>query len=99
MKRLRKQPRRMTPPLLLRDQDGERTIVALDEELVTDQPQRSNRATLFLNSGAWAARQGRLALREQAARHRTHDQPGVSAGFRSGASLAVVLQAVYQLTR
>lgn len=39
----------MTPPLCLRDQDGGREIVALDEELVTVCPYHSSRVTVFLN--------------------------------------------------
>lgn len=47
-KRLRKQPRLMTPPLVLRLEDGERQIIDVDTELVTSQPSNSLRTTAFL---------------------------------------------------
>jgi hypothetical protein len=39
----------MTPPLSLRDEDGDREIVALDEEAVTQKLCYSGRVTVFLN--------------------------------------------------
>jgi hypothetical protein len=47
-KRLRKQPRRMTPPLILRDEQGETTIVELDDRFVTLAPVHSRRTICFL---------------------------------------------------
>lgn len=41
----------MTPPLSLRDVDGAREIIALDEELITSKQCYSGRVTLFLNLG------------------------------------------------
>lgn len=52
MKRMRKQPRKCTPPLSLRDENGEREIIAIDEELVTARACYSGRVTCFLNLGA-----------------------------------------------
>jgi hypothetical protein len=41
----------MTPPLFLRDDDGQREIVSLDEELLTSRPYRTGRVTVFLRLG------------------------------------------------
>jgi hypothetical protein len=48
MKRKRKQPRRMTPPLVLRSDAGDRAIIEVDDEILTEQPHQSNRTTAFL---------------------------------------------------
>jgi hypothetical protein len=38
----------MTPPLVLRTDDGERAIIEVDHEIVTDTVGRTNRSTVFL---------------------------------------------------
>jgi hypothetical protein len=48
MKRTRKQPRRMTPPLMLRDQEGGRECVEVDTELVTTALMQSGRVRAIL---------------------------------------------------
>jgi hypothetical protein len=48
MKRKRKQPRRLTPPLVLRSDAGDRAIIEVDDEILIDQPHQSNRTVVFL---------------------------------------------------
>jgi hypothetical protein len=49
MKKLkRKQPRRMTPPLVLCDEEGFRSIVELGDHLVTSAPNHSARTTAYI---------------------------------------------------
>jgi hypothetical protein len=49
MKKLsRKQPRRLTPPLVLRCDDGERQIIEVDTEVFILQASRSSRTTAIL---------------------------------------------------
>jgi hypothetical protein len=45
---LRKQPRRLTPPLFLKGNDGERNVIEVDEEQVTQQVMESTRTLAFL---------------------------------------------------
>ena len=47
-RRLRKQHRRLTPPLLLRNESGERELIEVDHELVTRETLRSTRTTALL---------------------------------------------------
>lgn len=47
-KRTRKQPRRLTPPLFLRGDDGTREVVEVDHEHITQQIMQSTRTTAIL---------------------------------------------------
>jgi hypothetical protein len=48
----RKQPRRMTPPLFLRDAEtGERSVIELDESGTTDRAQVTGCVRAFLKLG------------------------------------------------
>lgn len=44
----RKQPRRLTPPLILRDDDGGRECIEVDEEHTTSRTLKSGRVSAFL---------------------------------------------------
>ena len=48
LKRRRKQPRRLTPPLFLRGAEGEREVVEVDHELVTRSTMTSGRVRAIL---------------------------------------------------
>lgn len=48
MKRKRKQPRRLTPPLILRDSDGERECIEVDQEHTTTRTMMSGRVRAYL---------------------------------------------------
>jgi hypothetical protein len=47
-KQKRKQPRRLTPPLFLRGDDGTREVVEVDHEHITQQIMQSTRTTAIL---------------------------------------------------
>ena len=46
--RKRKQPRRLTPPLVLRNDDGERELIEVDQTLTTSEIMRSGRVRALL---------------------------------------------------
>jgi len=47
-RRTRKQPRRLTPPLFLRNESG-REVVEVDQEIITSELSQSPRTTAFLS--------------------------------------------------
>jgi hypothetical protein len=47
-RRTRKQPRRLTPPLLLRNDAGERELFEVDQDFITSEIMRSARTTALL---------------------------------------------------
>jgi hypothetical protein len=89
-RRLRKQPRRLTPPLLLRNDAGERELVEVDQDFITREIMRSTRTTALLTLapnlrvevGSRCINKRRVAVLKISPKDWQPDAPKVGASFR-----------------